>query len=248
LATTTYLKQTSGALTEVRTVETSAGAGDASKIPNLTSAGILDDTVINASATTAANKIAKMNGSGILDDTIINASATSSAGKVVKMNGSGIIAPTILNGTTTSAGAGDSAKFVQLDSTGRLDSTFLPVGVGAETVTATATEAISSGDVVNLYNSSGLKVRKADASNGREAHGFVLAAISNTATGSVYVEGTDTGVSSRTPGATQFLSATTPGAVTETAPSTAGQIVQVVGYATGATQFTFERSLPITLA
>lgn len=222
MATTTYLKQVSGILTETRTVDTSAGAGDSAKIPNL-------------------------NTSGILDDTIINASATSSASKVVKMNGSGIIAPAILNGTASSAGAGDAAKVVQLDGSGKIDSTMMPVGVGAETVTATATEAIAAGDLVNLHNSSGLKVRKADASNGREAHGFVLAAISNTASGSVYVEGTNTGVTSRTPGATQYLSATA-GATTETPPSTAGQILQVVGYATGTSQFTFERELPITLA
>ena len=35
MATRTFLKQSAGVLTEERTVETSAGAGDASKIPNL---------------------------------------------------------------------------------------------------------------------------------------------------------------------------------------------------------------------
>lgn len=222
MATTTYLKQSSGSLTEVRTVDTSAGAGDSAKIPNL-------------------------NTSGILDDSIINASATSSANKVVKMNGSGIIAPAILNGTASSAGAGDAAKVVQLDGSGRIDSSMMPVGVGADTATITASEALSAGDFVNIHDSSGVKVRKADATNGRAAHGFVLASVSSSASATVYFEGQNTGVSGKSPGAIQFLS-TTAGASTETAPTTAGQIVQQLGIAAGAAVIVFEAEQPITLA
>lgn len=197
MATTTYLRQSNGALTEVRTVETSAGAGDASKIPNLNAAGVLDLTVTN--------------------------------------------------GKVGNSGAGDSGKLVARDTTGRIDITDMPVGIAAEAVTVTATETIAAGAFCNLYNSSGLKVRNADASNGRVANAFALAGIANAGSGVVYLEGVNTQLSSLTVGAVQYLS-TTPGAPTATAPSTAGQIVQVLGTALSATSASFEPSQPITLA
>jgi hypothetical protein len=227
MANRTFLKNLGGALTEERTVEVSAGAGDAGKIPNVNASGVLDATVMNA----------KNSSAGAAD-----------AGKVPLLDASGVLASSIVNSVATSAGAADAAKLVALDGTGRLDSTFLPVGVGAETVTVTTSEALSAGDVVNLHNSGGLRARKADASNGRMAHGFVLSAFASSASASVYLEGTNTQVSARTPGEVQYLSATTAGAVTETAPTTAGQIVQRIGIATGTTQFTFEAEQPITLA
>lgn len=196
--TTKYLKQVSGALTEATTVSTSAGAGDADKIPSL-------------------------NGSGVLDATITNA-------------------------ITASAGAGSSGKLPALDSTGRLDSTFMPVGVTVEVLSVTASEALSAGDWVNLHVSSGNKVRKADASNGRQAHGCVLAGVSNGGTATVYLEGSNTQLTSRTFGATQYLSASTPGAATETAPSGSGQLLQILGTATSSTSSTIEIEQPITLA
>ena len=224
MATQTYLKQSGGQITEVRTVETSAGSGDANKIPSLTTGGILDDTILNASATSSANK-------------------------VVKMNGSGIIAPAILNATITSAGAGDSGKLPQLDSSGRIDTSVLPVGVGPDSKSFTTTEVIAAGAWVNIWNSSGVKVRNADASNGRQAHCFTILGAGSGASCVVYFEGANTAVSSKTVGATQFLSSTTPGASTETAPSTAGQIIQVLGVATAATEINAEiDSRTITLA
>lgn len=223
MATQTYLKQSGGNLTEGRTVETSAGAGDANKIPNT-------------------------NASGVLDDSIINASATSSANKIVKMNGSGIIAPAVLNGTATSSGSGDAAKVVQLDSNGRIDSTMMPVGIGADTATIQASENLAAGDFVNVHNSGGSRVRKADASNGREAMGFVLSAVTSGQNATVYFEGQNTQVSSKTPGAIQYLSGSSPGASTETAPTTATHILQRVGYAASATAIVFEAETPITLA
>ena len=69
-----------------------------------------------------------------------------------------------------SAGAGDAGKIPALDSQGRMDQSMMPVGIAPETDTATASEALSAGDFVNLYNSSGLKAHKADASTaGKEA-------------------------------------------------------------------------------
>ena len=221
-STKKFIKDSAGALAEEAALTTSAGAGDADRIPAL-------------------------NASGILDDSIINSSATSSANKVVKMNGSGIIAPAILNGTVTSAGAGDSAKVVQLDSSGRIDTTMMPVGVGADSQTITTSEALAAGDFVNVWNSTGAKVRKADATTaGKEAMGFVLSAYGSSASAVVYFEGTNTAVTGATPGPV-FLN-TTAGGFTSTAPSTAGNVSQPIGFATSATTINFNAGHAVTKA
>src|SRR5512143_1765954 len=77
----------------------------------------------------------------------------------------------------SSAGAGDAGKIPALDAAGRLDNSMMPVGLGAETDVITTSEALSAGDFVNIWASTGTKVRKADATTaGKEAHGFVLSA------------------------------------------------------------------------
>lgn len=54
MATRTFLKiASSGLADEERTVETSAGAGDSGKIPNLNASGVLGHTVVNATVTSA---------------------------------------------------------------------------------------------------------------------------------------------------------------------------------------------------
>jgi hypothetical protein len=220
-STTKLIKNSAGTLTEETTLTTSAGAGD-------------------------ANKVVALNGSGILDDTITNASATSAANKLVKMTASGIVAPAIINATASSAGAGDAAKVVQLDGTGRIDSTMMPVGIGADTAAIQASENLAAGDFVNIHNSAGARVRKADATTaGKEAHGFVTAAVTSGNTATVYFEGTNANVTGQTPGPV-FL-ATTAGTATATAPSAAGNVVQRIGFATGATAINFQSQPPITL-
>lgn len=149
---------------------------------------------------------------------------------------------------TTSAGAADASKIPQTDSAGRLDTSLMPVGIAADTAAITASEALSAGDFVNVWNSAGnFRARKADASAaGKRAHGFVLAAVSNAAVATVYFEGTNTQLSSLTAG-DYYLSATTPGAATATAPSGSGQVSQNLGCATSATALNFEPGMPITL-
>lgn len=140
----------------------------------------------------------------------------------------------------SSAGAGDAGKIPALDAAGKLDLTMMPSGIGADTVVAAATEALAAGDMVNIYNSSGLKARKADATTaGKEANGFVLASVENLANATIYRQGINNQVTGMTIGARQYLSAT-PGARTESAPSTAGNIVQFLGVAESATEFFFE--------
>lgn len=149
---------------------------------------------------------------------------------------------------STSAGAGDAAKIIQTDGSGRLDNSLMPVGIGADTATITASEALAAGDLVNIHESTGVKVRKADASSaGKEAHGFVLSAVASSAAATVYFEGTITGLSGLT-GGQQYLSTSTAGRSQSAAPTTAGQVVQRVGVATSATTMNFEPQPGITLA
>lgn len=147
-----------------------------------------------------------------------------------------------------SAGAGDTGKIPALDASGRLDNSVMPSGIGADTASVTASEALAAGDLVNIWDDTGtFKVRKADAStSGKEAHGFVLSAVSMAASATVHFEGSNTAVSGLTPGV-RYL-ATTAGGTTATAPSGSGNVVQRVGLATAATNLNFEMGTPIVLA
>jgi hypothetical protein len=150
-------------------------------------------------------------------------------------------------GVQTSAGAGNAGDLVSLDDSGRIDNSVMPVGIGADTKTIAASEALAAGDWVNVWNSTGAKVRKADATTaGKEAHGFVLAAVSNGANALVYFEGTNTQVSGQTPGPVYLQ--TTAGTGGATIPSASGNVVQNLGVALSATEVNFERGAPVTLA
>ena len=151
-------------------------------------------------------------------------------------------------GTQTSAGAANAGDIPALNDSGVFDITLMPAGVGAQTKIVLASEAIASGNWVNVYNNAGTaNVRKADATvAGKEANGFVLAAISSGSTGTVYLSGTNNQVTSQTPGKV-FLS-TTPGAGAAAAPSAAGNVVQELGYAVSATEVAFAPKSTVTLA
>ena len=150
-------------------------------------------------------------------------------------------------GVQTSAGAGNAGDLVSLDDSGRIDNSMMPVGIGADTSTISASETLAAGDWVNVWNNSGAKVRKADATTaGKEAHGFVLAAVTSGNPATVYFEGTNTQVSGQTPGPV-FLQ-TTAGVGGPTVPSASGNVVQQIGVAVSATAVNLERSVPVTLA
>ena len=149
--------------------------------------------------------------------------------------------------TVTSSGASSDGDLVALDSSGRLDNSVMPIGIGADTKTIAASESLAAGDWVNVWSSTGAKVRKADATTaGKEAHGFVLAAVSSGANALVYFEGTNTQVSGQTPGPV-FLQ-TTAGTGGATIPSASGNVVQNLGVALSATDVNFERGTPVVLA
>lgn len=157
---------------------------------------------------------------------------------------SGVI--TEIFGVQSSAGAGNAGDIVALDDTGRIDNSMMPIGVGTDTAVVTSSENLAAGDWVNIWNNSGAKARKADATSaGKEAHGFVLSAVTSGNPATVYFEGTNTQVSGQTPG-NVFLQ-TTAGLGGPTAPSSAGNVVQQVGVATSATTVNFERGIAVTL-
>ena len=150
-------------------------------------------------------------------------------------------------GVQTSAGAGNAGDLVSLDNSGRIDNSMMPVGIGADTATITASETLAAGDWVNVWNDSGAKVRKADATTaGKEAHGFVLAAVTSGNPATVYFEGTNTQVTGQTPGPVYLQ--TTAGTGGATATSASGNLVQQVGVALSATSVNFERGTPVVLA
>jgi hypothetical protein len=148
----------------------------------------------------------------------------------------------------TSAGAADDGKIPALDANGRLDTTVMPTGIGADTAAVATSESLAAGDLVNIYDVTGTAtVRKADAAtSGKPAHGYVISAFTHPTTATVYFEGNNGAVTGRTPG-TQFL-ATTAGATTTTAPSGSGNLVQQVGFATSATNVNFQAGTPFVLA
>jgi hypothetical protein len=147
----------------------------------------------------------------------------------------------------TSVGAADAGKMIALNTQGKLDNSMLPTGIGADTAAIEASEGLSAGDFINIYDDSGPKVRKADATAyGKEASGFVLTSVTSGNTATVYFEGGNNQLSGLTVGVT-YLSADTPGSSTSTPPSGLGNIVQRVGTAVSATTINVEFGQPIEI-
>jgi hypothetical protein len=148
-----------------------------------------------------------------------------------------------------SEGASDAGKIPGADSTGRLDVTWLPVGVGADTYTATVAEALSAGDFVNCFSDAGtFSARKADNSNGRAAEGFVLAAAAVGEVATVYYLGeTNTELSALATGGKVWLG--TAGGVIAAPPagSSTGILAQYLGRASSATELLTTFSPPVRL-
>lgn len=159
---------------------------------------------------------------------------------------SGVI--TEVFGVQTSAGAANAGDIVALDDTGRIDNSMMPVGIGADTATIDASEGLTAGDWINVWNDGGTaKVRKGDATSaGKEVHGFVLASVTNGNPATVHFEGTNTQVSGQTPGPVYLQ--TTAGVGGSTVPSASGNVVQQIGVAVSATAVNFERNAPVVLA
>ena len=146
--------------------------------------------------------------------------------------------PTEQAATQSSAGAGNAGDILALDDDGLLDPSVFPSGYGAETFTLAASENLSAGNLVNVWDDSGtLKVRKADASSEKPADGFVSENVTSGNNALVFqLPGTITGLTGLTAGAKYYLSGTTPGGVATTPPSGAGKIAQFLGFAKSTTE------------
>jgi len=142
-----------------------------------------------------------------------------------------------IQAVVTSAGAGNDGDIVALDSTGRLDQSVMPVGIGADVLNAPTFENITSGDYVNIFDDGGvIKVRKADNSNNRPAHGFVDTTVVAPANINVLFEGANGNLSGLTLGARVYLGVTGGIIQTPLAPITdATKLHQFLGVATSAT-------------
>lgn len=149
----------------------------------------------------------------------------------------------------TSAGAGDAAKIPELDAVGRLSETMMPIGFGDDATALVASETLSAGDLVNVFDDTGTaKMRKADATTaGKEADGYVLSAVTVATSGTIYYEGVITGMVGLTIGARYYLDGATPGGIVSTPPSTSNNVVQYIGRAISATEITFEPDAGIIL-
>lgn len=152
----------------------------------------------------------------------------------------------------TSAGAADSGKIPALGADGRLHSSMMPLGIGASTVQATASEAIGAGKFINFFDDSGtFSMRLADNSNGRQAHGYVIESVSSAAAGTVYpLDGTNAELTGLTIGAPYWLG--TAGGVIdtpldETDAGNVNKVSQYLGIAKSATELVTEDSSPVIL-
>ena len=147
----------------------------------------------------------------------------------------------LVSSLDSSAGAGDAGKIVALDAAGKIANNMMPTGIGADSATLTASETLTAGDIINIWNDAGTpSMRKADsATTGKEADGFVIAGVTAAATGDAILDGTISGLSALTIGAKYFIS--TSGGITTTAPSTVGHTIQYVGKAKSATELIFEQ-------
>lgn len=236
-----------GVAGEVNSVATSSGAVDAGKIPELDSNGLLDISFFPEGI-----------GSGTVSGISSSAGAVD-AGKVPILNIEGVLdisffpdnigSNATVSGITTSSGAVDAGKIPQLGPIGKLDISFFPDASLSTSpyIGVVTSESLDAGDLVNIYNYGGAKCRKAYATAGRDAYGYVISAVSYGSMASIYSNGNNISVVGLTPGQ-QYLSATIPGKCTSIPPSGSGVVLQKVGFATSATSLTFQRETPIILA
>lgn len=152
--------------------------------------------------------------------------------------------------TVVSTGVAEAGDLLALDANGKVDLSVLPTGVGPDVSVVEATENLTAGDYVNIYDSTGPKCRKADASAanaGKIARGFVLTSVTMGQNATIYHEGANDQLSGLTPGVTYALSHSTPGGAIAlaSATTTAGHSLQILGYATSATTINTEIEPPV---
>lgn len=153
--------------------------------------------------------------------------------------------PRSVTATKTSAGVANANQIVALGSDGLLSSTVMPAGIGAPSISKTASEILAAGDFVNFHGTN--QVRKADRTLARPAHGFVTAGVANAATATVFLSGQNTALSSLTANSRYYLGATGTASLTPPANTDTGHIYQFLGTSVSATSLNFEENDTIVM-
>lgn len=133
--------------------------------------------------------------------------------------------------TVVSTGVAEAGDIIALGTDGKLDVSVLPAGVGPDVKVLESAENLSAGDYVNIFDDGGTpKVRLADNSNGREAHGYVLDAFVAPADATVFFEGANSAAAASTAGTRAYLG-TAGGVITTPLDpvADAGDIHQLLG-------------------
>lgn len=199
--------------------------------------------------TVSTKKFLKQSNGAMAEEAALTTSAgAADAHRIPALNAAGVLDTSIINGKAVTAGAADAGKPILTNGSGKLDETMLPTGLGADVWPLTASEALTAGDFVNIWNDGGTaKVRKADATTeGKHAMGFVKAAVALNAQATVYFEGTNDQVTGQTPGDVYLQ--TTAGRGGAAAPSAAGNVIQRIGFAVSATAVNFQAGTRIILS
>ena len=151
---------------------------------------------------------------------------------------------TEVEASASSSGEVDAGKMVALDNTGRLDQSFLPVGIGADTLTAPASEDLEAGDFVFIKEDG--TVAKASAL-GHSAVGFILTGALTGETALIYFEGRNTSLLDLVIGSRYYLSEVA-GKATNVPVSGTGKKHQYLGNAITQTTMNFEAADYVVLA
>lgn len=160
----------------------------------------------------------------------------------------------IVTGGTPAAGQ----QIIATNDQGCLDVTFLPPGVGPETITAVvdASAVLQPGNFVYIDTRNGVSatayLATAAGSAGvaaKPAIGFVLTRFDPGTTATIYtVSQRNTALTGLTPGLDYYLSVTTPGGITTTVPSGRFCVWQYIGRADTDKSIIFSDVLSIELA
>ena len=152
--------------------------------------------------------------------------------------------------TVEIGGAENAGKVVHLTSSGVLDETVMPSGIGVDTLVYIASENLSANEIVNIYNNDGtITVRKADAGvNNYAASGYVKEAVTSGENATVYINGICPGTFAVSDVDKPVFLSDTAGGTTLTMVSGTGKIHQIIGTVVSTTGFNFVRQSPILLA
>jgi len=116
------------------------GATHANKVPQLNAAGVLDPTLLNATATSAgaaaSGKVVVLNTSGKIDSTLLTGAGAlqtvvlstgpADTGKIPVLDATGKLDNSVVHSVSVSTGTVDGGKLVALNTDGHVDKTMLP--------------------------------------------------------------------------------------------------------------------------